>query len=186
MKVYLDMDGVLVDFLDGIHRAFSVPYSTDKHPYEKGKWNMLEDIGKPFCDDKFSFEAVNNACTAEFWSNLKFMHDGLDIFDAVSDKFPDEDIYFLTTPMPNDGSWLGKVEWIRRYFSTFKKRLIITQAPKSLLAGPDTLLIDDRDENIEEFVAAGGRGLLVPRSWNKAHFCADRTLDVVKKFLEDL
>jgi len=178
MKVFLDMDGVLVDFRRGIFDAFNKPC-----PYEAASrlWTFWEEWSP-----KPTFEMIDTVCTSKFWRNLRFMHDGLDIFDTVSDKFPDKDIYLLTTPMPNKGSWPGKVEWVQRYFSTFRKRLIITQASKSLFAGPDTLLIDDKDENIEEFIAVGGRGLLVPRPWNKTRFCAGRTLDVVKQFLKDL
>ena len=88
--------------------------------------------------------------------------------------------------MLNPGSWPGKVEWVHRYFRTFEKRLIITQAPKSLLAKPDTLLIDDRDKNIEEFIAAGGQAILVPRPWNELHGWAGESLQVVRNSLEEL
>ncbi len=64
-------------------------------------------------------------------------------------------------------------------------RTIISYAPKSLLAGPDTLLIDDKDENITEFRAGGGHGILVPRPWNKLHGWAGEVLKVVKKKLEE-
>ena len=55
---------------------------------------------------------------------------------------------------------------------------------KAQLARPDTLLIDDKDENIAEFVAAGGQGILVNRPWNKGHARADCTLEGVKHALE--
>ena len=113
------------------------------------------------------------------------MHDGLEILSTVCDKFR-FDIHLLTTPMPNFGSWTGKAQWVNRYIPVFNKRLIITQVPKSLFAGPDTLLIDDKDENITEFVAAGGRGILVPRPWNSLYGKAKKTLQVVKQSLEIL
>ena len=187
MKVFLDMDGVLVDFLDGVHRAFNIPYSTDTHPYEKGKWNMLEDIKRPFCEGNFSFETVNDLCTVGFWRGLNWMHDGHEILAAIVKKFTySNEISLLTTPMPNFGSWTGKAYWVNKHIPTFNGRLIITQEPKKLFAGPDTLLIDDRDENIEEFEAAGGQGILVPRLWNKLHNWANNTLQVVEQSLETL
>jgi len=176
MKVFLDLDSCIVDFNRGTHRAFGKIYNPKTGPTQ---WNYYREWG-------ITFEEFNAVCTTEFWIGLDFMHDGLDIFDAVSNKFPDKDIYFLTAPMPNPGSWPGKVEWVRRHFSTFWKRLIITQAPKSLLAKPDTLLVDDKDENIAEFVAAGGQGILVPRPWNELHGWANETLQVVKNSLEGL
>ena len=130
---------------------------------------------------------VNAACTANFWDNLEWMHDGFEILMVIRNIFIAERVYLLTTPMPNIESASGKIMWVRGNMPTiYLKQTIITQAPKHLLARPDTLLIDDKDENIDGFIEAGGRGLLVPRPWNRAHFCADRTVEVVKKFLENL
>jgi len=176
MKVFLDMDGVLANFFKGVCSAFgkNYDYRNLKEYNFWDSWNITR-------------EQVDKVCTVDFWSNLEPMHDAFDIFDAVCNKFPySKDIYFLTTPMPNTDSWSGKAEWMRRYFSTFEEHLIITQASKSLLAGPDTLLIDDKDENIAEFTAIGGIGILVPRPWNELRGWANESLQVVKNSLEML
>ena len=169
------MDGVLVDFRKGIHDAFNKPYN----------YLTLSPLWK-FWDDwpDVTFEMVNAACVSEFWAELKWTHDGLKILQAVIEKF--NDIYLLTTPMPNFESATGKVLWVNKQIPVFNRRLIITRASKSLLAGPDTLLIDDKDQNIDEFIKAGGQGLLVPRPWNHRCYCTDRTVEVVKRFLESL
>ena len=41
----------------------------------------------------------------------------------------------------------------------------------------------DKDENVDGFREAGGKALLVPRPWNRAHLQADRTVQVVREFL---
>lgn len=175
MKVFLDMDGVLTNFFKGVCLKFEKEY--DYHSLREynfwNPWNITR-------------EQVDAVCNSNFWANLEPMHDAFEIFDAVSNKFPDKDIYFLTAPMPNIGSWSGKVQWIRWHFNTFEKRLIITQAPKSLFAKSDTLLIDDNDENVAEFVAAGGQAILVPRPWNELHGWADISLQIVKQSLDEL
>jgi len=187
MKVFLDMDGVLVDFLGGLHRAFGVSYSIDTYPYEKGKWNMLEDINRPFSDGKSPFEVINDSCTIEFWRDLNWMYDGRELLTTIINKFTHaDDIYLLTTPMPNFGSWTGKALWVNKHIPVFNERLIITQEPKKLFAGPDTLLIDDRSENVAEFVAAGGAAILVPRPWNELWNWSGETLQVVKNSVENL
>lgn len=183
--VFLDMDGVLVNFLGGLHKALDVPYSYENYPYEKGKWNMLTDI-KGFSDIPATFKQCNDCCTFEFWQNLEWIHDGHDILRMVTKKFDTKNIYLLTTPMPNPQSSTGKQLWIKYHLPIYYKRVIITQSPKHLLARSDTLLIDDKDQNIDGFIEAGGRGLLVPRPWNRAHFCADRTVETIKAFLENL
>lgn len=181
--IFLDMDGVLVNFLGGLHKALDVPYDINNYPYKKGKWNMLTDI-KAFADIPATFEECNDCCTTSFWQNLKWMHDGHHILRAIYNRFNADKIYLLTTPMPNLESASGKMMWIKGNLPVHLKHTIITQAPKHLLARPDTLLIDDKDENVDGFREAGGKALLVPRPWNRAHLQADRTVEVVKEFLE--
>lgn len=153
--VYLDMDGVIVDFVRGINKELEIS------EYAK-KWDWWTDNG-------FTFQDVNERCTFRFWRNLEWMHDGHDILREVAKYFKLEQIYLLTYPMPNIESPTGKWIWIRNNIPEYYKRTIITQASKTLLAKPDCLLIDDKDENVEEFIAAGGDAILVPRPWNKLH-----------------
>lgn len=183
--IFVDLDGVLVNFLGGLHKALGVPYSYEDYPYEKGKWNMLTDI-KRFDDIPITFEQCNDCCDASFWQHLDWMHDGRDILRAILTTLGLETVYLLTTPMPNLESASGKMIWVNNNLSICLKRTIITQAPKHLLARPDTLLIDDKDENVDGFRKAGGRALLVPRPWNHAHLQANQTIEVVRDFLETL
>jgi len=182
--VFLDMDGVMVNFLGGLHRSLGVPYDVNQYPYEKGKWNMLTDI-KGFDDVPATFEQCNDACTRTFWANLEWMPDGVAILRAAERASGRKNIWLLTTPMPNTGSASGKIEWINKYLPWYSKKVFITTASKSVVAGPDTLLIDDKDENVNEFREAGGRGLLVPRPWNADYGMAHHTLEVVCDRLED-
>lgn len=170
MKVFLDMDGVLVDFMTAVCRMFKLPEPPQIY-------NFFEPIR----------EEVNKTATTSFFYNLKWMHDGKEILSSVLDRFPQENIYLLTALMPNPESGTGKLLWIREHLPRwYKEQTIISTAPKHLLARSDTLLIDDKNENIDEFIEAGGRGLLVPRAWNRAHFCADQSVEVVRNFLEAL
>ncbi len=175
--IMLDVDGVLANFRKGIHEAFNKPYD---YPTLSKKWIFWDDW------PDVTFEMVNVVCTFEFWQHLEWMHDGYNILRMITKKLDTKNIYLLTTPMPNLQSSTGKMLWVRDNLPVYLKRTIITQAPKHLLARPDTLLIDDKDENIDGFVEAGGRGLLVPRPWNRAHSYADQTVGVVKKFLENI
>ena len=173
--VFLDMDGVLVNFREGIHEAFNKSYD---YPTLSSKWKFWDDWSD------VSFAMVNAACTTEFWTDLEWMHDGLNIIRIIWKKFNVNQIYLLTTPMPNLESASGKMIWVDNNLPIHFKHTIITQAPKCLLARPDTLLIDDKNENVDGFREAGGKALLVPRPWNRAHLQANRTVEVVKEFLE--
>lgn len=172
--VFLDVDGVLADFRKGVHEAFSKPYN---YPTLTKKWLFWDDW--PDVTSKM----VNAICTIPFWANLEWMHDGYDILTAVEYKFAPAQICLLTTPMPNVESATGRWMWIKKHMPIYYSRTIITQAPKHLLARPDTLLIDDKDENVDGFREAGGNAIRVPRPWNSSNFWSDVTLGFVKSVL---
>ena len=190
--VYLDMDGVLVNFLGGLHKALDVPYSYENYPYEKGKWDMLTDIpiGKwdeeLGHDEHYTFEQCNDCCDMVFWVDLNWMHDGHEILRAILDEFNTSLIYLLTTPMPNLESASGKMMWVNDNLPVYLKRTIITQAPKHLLARPDTVLFDDKDENVNKFRKAGGQAILINRPWNAGHGRANNTVEDFKNELEEM
>jgi len=173
--VFLDVDGVLANFRKGIHDAFNKRYD---YSLLSPKWTFWDDWSD------VTFEMVNAMCTIPFWVGLEWMHDGLKIFKTTCNKFKPSQIYLLTAPMPNPESATGRWLWIKKQLPGFYKYTIITQAPKHLLARPDTLLIDDKNENVDGFREAGGKALLVPRPWNCLHRQADRTSQYVKEFLE--
>lgn len=169
--IFLDMDGVITDFNKAVCDEFNLPYPPRIY-------HFFPEI-RPEVDD---------FCTIEFWQNLEWMHDGRDVLRAIMGTLGLEKIYFLSGMMPNVESGTGKMMWIRDNLPLYSNRVIFhgLKVPKSFLARPDTLLIDDKDENVEEFVAAGGQGILVPRPWNKEHKNADRSSQYVKECLEEL
>jgi len=166
--IYLDMDGVITDFIGATCKQFNIPYPPKIYDY-------FEDIRSQ----------VNDFCNMEFWANLEWMPDGHDIMRLLTKVFKSEQIYLLTTPMPNPESYTGKVLWVQSHLPEFSRRLIVTSAPKSLFARPDALLIDDKTENVDDFIEANGYGLLVPRPWNVDYGMAEYTTQIVKERLEE-
>jgi len=161
MKVILDIDGVLANFNKPACEAVGASYPPST-------WHWYEDIPD-------GFNRVNGICNRSFWADLEWMHDGHDIMRIVTHYFSPHDIYLCTTPMPNSDSASGKVDWVNRHLPAYESRLIITTAPKSLLASPDRLLIDDKTKSVNEFRAAGGKAILVPRPWNILSHIADES-----------
>jgi len=171
--VFLDMDGVITDFVGEVNKRMGIPKETIP-----SKWAWVEDFG-------YTLDQVNSWCTTEFWANLEWMPDGHDIMRLLTKVFKSEQIYLLTTPMPNPESYTGKVLWVQSHLPEFSRRLIVTSAPKSLFARPDALLIDDKTENVDDFIEANGYGLLVPRPWNVDYGMAEYTTQIVKERLEE-
>ena len=175
--IFLDMDGIITDFVGGVCRVLNKPNPYPELTRDYTFWNAWPEI---------STKDVDAVCNQDFWHHLEWIYDGRDTLRAIKDTLGLEKMYLVTYPMPNMESPTGKWLWVRDNLPSYLKRTIITQASKSFLARPDALLIDDKNENIEEFVAAGGQGLLVPRHWNRGYKQVDNTANVVRKYLEKL
>lgn len=171
-RVYLDLDGVLTNFFKGVCDKFEKPY-TYSNLMEYNFWNPWG----------ITRDEVNLHCDINFWANLKWMHDGHEILDAVENKFGSQNIYLLTVPMPNPGSGTGKILWVRWNLPQYSERLIISTAPKKLLVKDDCLLIDDCDKYVDEFVEEGGQTILINRPWNSGHKRADHSLEDLQNSL---
>lgn len=167
--VFLDMDGIITNFNKAVCEKFDLPYPPQVY-------HFFPEIRSQ----------VNDFCDNSFWQNLEWMDDGRDILRAITDVFEPEKIYLLTKIMPNTETASGKMIWIQNNLPFYSDRVILMTlgVPKSLLARPDTLLIEDCDKYVDEFRKAGGKALLVPRPWNRAHFQANRTVEIVEEFLE--
>jgi len=175
--VFLDIDGVLASFRKGVCNALNKSYD---YTTMSSKWKFWEDW------PDITFEMVNNVCTFDFWQYLPWMHDGRDILQAIMDTIGLEKVYLLSTPMPNIESPTGKWLWVSDNLPIYLKRTIIIPAPKFLLAQPNTLLIDDKDENVEEFRAKKGNAILVPRPYNKKYKYSDISSQIVRQELENI
>lgn len=169
--IFLDMDGVIVNFNKAVCEQFDLSYPPQVY-------HFFPDIR----------DEVNRFCDRLFWRNLEWTHDGREILRAIMDTLGLEKICFLTGMMPNIESATGKMAWIQDNLPVYRNRIILhsLEIPKSSLAQPDTLLIDDKDENVDEFIVAGGVGILVPRPWNKNYEHSDVSANVVKECLETL
>jgi len=168
MRLYLDVDGVLADFTTGLMRALGIPYyyPEELYSFKPGVWDYFPELKDRY---DVTFEQCNAVCNREFWANLNWMFDGHDIMRVVRGVSDIEDICLLTSPMPNLGSASGKMAWVEKNLPPMKKKTIITNVDKGEFAAPDRILIDDRDENVDSWRAAGGIGIVCPRPWNSTH-----------------
>jgi 5'(3')-deoxyribonucleotidase len=157
MKAILDMDGVLVDFVNGSLRHHGLTLD----PYPVGKWNFVLDLD---ITEKEFFQSLGKS----FWEHLDWMPDGKEILAMVLRNFRPEDVCLLTSPCDTEGCIDGKRAWIAKHMPDFSRRVLFGSA-KEFVAGPQRILIDDSDSNCEKFVKAGGNSVLVPRIWNKDH-----------------
>ena len=134
-KIFCDLDGVLVNFNKGYYDLTGI------------------DIGKKHrSDDKF-FEPITKE-GVKFWENLEWMNDGKELWDYIKKYEPK----LLSAPTRDYSSIVGKKLCCERELSGV--HLILRKAQnKKDFASPDSILIDDREENINGWVNAGGVGI---------------------------
>ncbi len=154
-KIYCDMDGVLADFdkrfkdLNPEHLS-AAQYQT-KYGIEKF-WNFIDEENK-----------------VKFWVGIPWMPDGKQLWDYIKDKQPT----LLSAPSRKPASRLGKRLWVKNNIPGTP--LILAAADKKQnYSGRNKILIDDRLDNIEQWVSQGGIGIL--------HTSAQDTIQQLKKY----
>ena len=135
--IYCDMDGVLVDFDRGYRELTGMtPKEADLKLGQDGFWKPLDQAG------------------VKFWLNLKWMPDGKALWQYLEPQNP----ILLSAPSREESSKIGKRMWVKRELPG--TRLLLKAAKyKQDYATPNSILIDDRVDNIERWNAAGGIGV---------------------------
>lgn len=159
--IFFDMDGVLTDFYGSVMEAFGRQKNRRFHPFPQ-KWNIWEHLG---CTEKQFWDACRGT---DFWANLDWCNGGHQLLLAAEEVVGAENIYLLTSPSRDPGSYAGKYLWVEKHLPNYLSRLILT-GKKFLLAKDDRILVDDSDDNCRKFIEAGGLACLVPQPWNAAH-----------------
>lgn len=167
MRILLDMDELLSDFVGGACREWGKTAAEVEQHWEPGRWDIVPPLaaalGEPLTDLAF-WDRLHNR--AEFWAGLDPLPWVDELVDAAA-RWTD-DWWVVTSPSHCPSSYYGKAQWLKRQFGRRFDRFHLTPH-KHLFARADTLLIDDRDDNVDRFIAAGGKGLVFPRHHNSQH-----------------
>jgi len=135
-KIYCDMDGVLADFESGYEKLTGIDL--------RGEFKKGDDFWDPI-----------SKAGVGFWAGLKWMPDGQKLWDYLKPYKPD----LLSAPSREDSSRIGKHVWVK-YKIPGTKLILRYAKQKQELATPESILIDDRQVNIDQWEAAGGIGIL--------------------------
>lgn len=160
--IFLDMDGVLVDFAGGALQAHNKELD-----YENISWGFYEQVG--LTEAEFW-----KPLGYDFWRTLSWTMEGKLLLTALEQLVGEENVILLTSPCETPGCIDGKMAWIKREMPSYTRRFLIGP-PKYALAAPGKVLVDDYPGNINKYVKAGGHGVLVPRPWNDLNNLAHKT-----------
>lgn len=159
MKVLIDMDGVLVDFVSGICKAHG-----QTNPYDDPK-----NLGRFEIDEIWGMEpeAFWSKANRQFWENLEPMPEATTLIQFLEATVGAENLCILSTPSKSHESIPGKIKWLEKHFPKLSRRYMFGVG-KHFCSNKKHLLIDDKDSNIKAFTSApeGGKGILYPRPWN--------------------
>jgi len=175
MKILLDVDGVLANFVQGACRlhGHTDPYTKEKNLGNYSIQDLLGIQGPAFWD----------MMDEHFWFTLKKMPLADKIVEYLENRFGQESICLLTSPIRHRGCHRGKMRWIEKYYPQYSRQNLIGK-PKHFCAGPDASLIDDFENNVAKFSAHGGHAFLMPAPWNRKYF--EHPFDALKNYMENL
>ena len=159
--IYLDIDGVLANFVEGSIREhmmddfFTWQEATHWDYFLDEPWNMTR--------EQF-FKGLD---CVEFWESLP-LHDGANGLVALLRSYANSADLVICTTLPKESrhAATGKLLWLEKHFGFNSNQVIFTK-DKWRLANEDSILIDDNEENTRLFLQHGGSTVTVPRPWNR-------------------
>jgi hypothetical protein len=140
-KIYCDMDGVIADF----DKRFT---SLNPEKLSPAQYQTKYGI------EKF-WNFIDKENGVKFWVGIPWMKDGKQLWDYIKKYEPT----LLSAPSRNNESRLGKRLWVKNNIPGTK--LILAAADKKKnYSQKNAILIDDRPDNIYQWRAEGGIGIL--------------------------
>ena len=155
-KIYCDMDGVLTDFEKRFEHFTGVKPKEYENKY-----------GTPAF-----WELIDNKIGVKFWAGMDWMPEGERLWNYISPYTPS----LLTSPSRDNTSRLGKNLWVKYNLNPKPKVIFAYSADKQRYANNNSILIDDKKSNIEQWISQGGIGIR----------CKDGNVDQVIKELQEL
>jgi len=139
---YVDLDGVLADFEGDFRKKFGT--------------------GPGDLDDDVMWKLI--ASDKTFWRNMTPTKDFLKLWNWLKDEEP----VILSSTANQPGAEEGKKLWVKKYLGDVRLITVHSGKEKAIYASPWTILIDDWEENIRDWRASNGIGIL--------HNSADNTI----------
>lgn len=150
MTVYLDMDGVLVNFNGGFKRLSS---GLDLKGYAAA-------FGEPATRQRYL------KAGEDFWAGLEWITGGEEVWNAASNLF--ERVCILSSAGTTDQEMgavveAGKRKWLHNHIPSLPPNrifIVMGKHRKQEYATRDSILVDDASETIKQWNARGGYGIL--------------------------
>lgn len=153
MKIFVDLDEVFSDFRGSACRVHGVdPDECDTILVDLAEWHIIHALRVLKNNQLFNYEDFWRPIHAEgvsFWENLDPLPWANDLKEFL--ETTGYEWYILTAPCRGHAVYEGKLKWMWNFFGEQFRNFIITPH-KHLFTGPDRLLVDDSEVNIEKWI----------------------------------
>jgi len=150
--IYVDMDGVLTDFVRQTEETFGVKFDTLLNN-DSLFWELIRKAGEPY------------------WSEMPMMKDAKKLMNYMKD----ENVKILSSAgsprNEHKDTISGKLKWMKKHFPNIP---VIIEYEKYKYADENSILIDDLKKNIDPWIKHGGIGIL--------HTDANSTIKKLKSY----
>lgn len=157
MQIFVDMDGVLCDFISAAQRVHRRPVS-----HEGVTWDFFKGWG--LTSEQFWGELERKG--EQFWSMLD-PYPWFDDIVSVVKSFDDE-FCLATSPSQDPECLSGKAKWCDMHLPDVGVGRRHMTGSKWHLAKRGRVLIDDHSINCSRWADHGGRAIMFPQPWNAA------------------
>jgi 5'(3')-deoxyribonucleotidase len=161
--IFVDLDGVLIDW-DGGFRKISGGLTGDEFVAKYDKIQSIELIKR---------------YGSQWWANLEWLPDGKELWQYITSNFLNVKI-LTATGRPGQytsQATKGKIQWMRdnlTHLSDKDKIIVGRKGEKERYCKPGDILVDDNESNIQDWINAGGIGIL--------HRTARNTISQLKEY----
>jgi hydroxymethylpyrimidine pyrophosphatase-like HAD family hydrolase len=139
-RIYLDMDGVLFDFVKNIEKTTGLTINQWTKLGRKERWDPI--IAKK-----------------NFWSNGPWLNEGKKLFNYVR-KFNPHILSAYVEHAHDPNCIPGKMAWAQKNTGISRQNInLVMRSQKKNFANKNSILIDDYEKNTNEFSRAGGTGI---------------------------
>ncbi len=141
--VYFDLDGVLADWVSAFESKANIP---------------IDEFNKLSHEERLAVKEVH--VRADFFAALEPIEHGVRMF-RMFDNLANVNVEILTAVGDVEPFMVGavKIAWVKELLGEHVPvHLVHKSKDKARFAGPDAILIDDRDASLEPWIEAGGYG----------------------------
>lgn len=181
IRVFLDMDDVLVNFTGHVVKHyFGLVYRDVMQHWKPGKFSIVDTIKEiPYAkEDGLADRADRLWVDWREWHELPLTPWASQLLNIGRVLSGDEPYVITSPPVFHDhsilcdcyaGKLLGYQKLIADGTEIKNDRLILTKHKPLFAKNRDCILIDDRQDTVNEWNKAGGTGILFPR-WHNDHW----------------